>query len=870
MEQETFKISVHPKHYSSKPTDAYNLQDGYTTTDTTLQGLKEIVYNGQTIVPSILKDGYRKNANFSGSQVIFLDFDDNQNPQTEIEKYNEYGINVNLFYNSYSHKEDYNKFRLVIVFDTIIEDALIFKKTMNALIKVGGSDEATKDLARMFYAGTNAEVLNDNINKWDDVKGAITDLINKDKCLTQHKRTSKKLEKVTNNTMPYNTIGIVESVTKRKLQNFDYKEACSKSTVFNSFDKGEIHLKYLQLRALISNMMFVESGLKYVKEKMILRGDYNGDDWALLRRIPNAGYSHAEGMSSFDSSIQDKFHNILDLDNKNRDVITRTREIIKKPVNEVYEAMEKHHANALVSANRVSVINAPTGTGKSRLIIKQKEVIIALPTHKLKDELAVDMKEAGLDFVITPEPPQFITRSLAKRYSGLQSMGESSLASKLLNDVSEGVDLGKNIDYTEDDVQIALDHKNALQIAYEADVTVLTTHQRVMLTPNSFKNKKTVYFDEDIAYLLLSDDSYNVKQATDKIKRLVDSAKEGSDFQKDILMVQANVDNIFEDTSTGTLNTSIKYHDKEGFFTALASREGCSKLAKFLKSGECKKLTTSELGTPEFAFGSVNNVSSHFTKVIILSASAERYFYDEIFKINREGDYDFWDCGFAENEAPIVQYLSKSYSGGQMKRGEFPEVNTPELVITHKRYTEHFAGNKNNDVWFGNTEGINKYMGMNMSVVGIMIPPVNTTIMKCVLLKKDYKSTEKGFNTVKLDYYTFKFFTFNDKNLRQIEMRTIQKPLEQAVGRARTTRTNAKVDVHTSLPLAVADGFKDKNEMISINENPKSLNTKFIKKVDVLVLEMRQFVEDIKNDDTILYDFQRDDVIQLEIFKVAN
>tara|TARA_R110002073_G_scaffold66917_1_gene166818 strand:+ start:180 stop:2771 length:2592 start_codon:yes stop_codon:yes gene_type:complete len=826
---QTFKISVHPKHYRNKPADAYNLQKGYTTTDTTLEGLKETVYNGQTIVPSILNNGYRKNSNFSGSQVIFLDFDDNQNPQTEIEKYKEYGINVNMTYNSYSHTPEYNKFRLVIVLDTIIEDAIIYKNVVSALIKVGGSDEACKDVSRMYYAGTNPEVLTEDINQWNEVKGALTDLINKDKKQNHYTRTYKKIDSVKNgvNTyMPIYNIGDCTSTPKLNIQKFNFDRACENSILFNGFDKGTVNLKYAQLRALISNMMFVRGGLKYVKEKMILRGDYKGEDWSLLSRIPNAGYSHAEGMSSFDSSIQDKFHNILDLDNTQRLTMIQTREIIKENVDVVSERMDDFHKKALNSFHRVSIINAPTGTGKSRLMITQPNVIIALPTHKLKDELAERMDAGNLPYVATPNPPEFITKALMDRYDNLQAMEESSLASDLIKSVSDNKDVD-GIEYTEEDVLIATEFKSALNEAYESEVTVLTTHSRVMLTPKLFKFKDVVYFDEDIKELLLRQKSVPVKNIMSEISKLVNSSKKGSDFQKDVLMVQAEVSNVTGEV-VGTLKTSCRFIDRNGFFSRLASQEGFGQLANLINSAMSRFLVDGD-SRAMFYYGEVKGISEVFSKVIIFSGTADKFFYDRIFYQNKE-EYDYFHCGFAENLHPIKQDLKKSWSKYTMSKGMFPEVDS-DIVITHKKYAGAFEGKEEQDVYFGNTEGVDKYKGLDISVAGVMIEPVNSTVMKALLLGfLTPQVPQKSMQTVDLDYFTFSFFTFEDENLKQIEMRSAMTHLTQAVGRARTTRTDAKVDLHTSLPIPDADIFIGKKLLKSINEELGEISTPFQEK----------------------------------------
>ncbi len=856
---QNFQISVHPKHYSSKPTDAYNLQKGYTTTDTTLEELRDIVYNGQTIVPAILKDGYRNNASFSGSQAIFLDFYDNQNPQAEIEKYKEYGIDVNLIYNSFSHTADYNKFRLVIVLDTLIEDALTYKNIVSALIKVGGSDEACKDVSRMYYAGTNPEVLTENINQWSEVKGALTDLINKDKKANKYSRTYKKIDKVDNGgnmQSPYNTIGDCTSAPKLNIQSFSYEEACNNSTLFNGFDKGTVHLKYSQVRALVSNMMFVRGGLKYVTQKMNERGDYKGEDYALLRRIPNAGYKHPEGMSSFDITISEDYHNILDLDKKVRVYVIQTREIIKEDVKVISEKMKVHHRNALNSKNRISIINAPTGTGKTELMIKEPNVIIALPTHKLKEELANRMDAGNLDYFETPSPPEFITKGLVDRYNNLQSMEESSLAFDLIKNVAEDKDV-EGVVYTEDDTQIALEFKSALNDAYNSDVTVLTTHSRVMLTPQLFKNKDVVYFDEDIITELLNNKSVRAGYIYSKIDRLINSSKKGSDFHKDSLMVKEQVEQIVGEV-VGTLKTSLRFIDRSGFFSRLAVMEGYNQLAKFLNSSDSRFFVGNDKeSTASLGYGNLKGISDVFSKVIIFSGTADKYFYDGVFHRNGEGDYDFFHCGVAKNLHPIKQDTSKSCSKYSMSKGEFPEVDS-DIVITHKAYAGSFEGKEEQDVYFGNTQGIDKYKGLNISVAGVMIEPNNSTIMKAILLGKIPPANPiKSMQTVDLDYFSFPFYTFEDENLRQIEMRSAMSPLIQAVGRARTTRTDAKVDVHTSLPIPDADIFIGKKLLNSINEDLGEISTPFFEK------EAEESFGEVMNE---IYNESDEDYRQVDLF----
>ena len=834
-----FKLSVHPKKYSSKPTDAYSLQKGYETKEVGFKELKRIILDGHTIVPAILNSPYRKNANFLGCQVFMLDFDDNQDPIKEIEKFKEYGINVNMMYNSFSNKKDFRKFRLVIVLDTIIEDSLLFKNLMNCLIKVGGSDAATKDLSRMFYAGTDPKVINGRINVWNEIKGAVTDLINKDKPLNKHSRTINKIKSVKNGanmTSPYNTIGDAESAPKLQRVNFDFDVACKNSKLFNGFDKGTVHLKYLQLRALVSNMMFVRGGLKYVSDKMNERGDYNGDDYALLRRIPNAGYEHPESMLSFDSNISGKYTNIVNLDGKDRDVITQIREIIKEDIDVIAENLRVHFDNAFKSVNRISIINAPTGTGKTKLMINEENVIIALPNHKLKEEVAERMIFENIPFVTTPAPPQFNTNSLNVRYNTLQSMGESKMASNLIDDISSGKSVS-NIEYTLFDSQIASEFKSGLALAYESDVTVLTTHARVMLAPQLFNNKDTVIFDEDVMGELLSVSSIStakVNTVIDKVLNLIGDGENSKvqstkDFFYDMISIREEVTDLVEG-QIGTFKTQIRYKNRANLFERLSQIEGTAGFVKLIKA-ECAIQIVNWNSISSYHYGSVRSFDDCFTKVIVLSATADRFFYDELLK--KEDGYDFFHCGFAKNIVPMKQDTTNSYSRSKMSKGDLPKVES-DVVLTYKKFAGSFKGKERQEYYFGNTLGIDALKGKDISVVGSPIAPSESTIIKAVLLNKTYMSTNKSRQIAKNYFFEFPFYTFEDENLAQIELREASSEISQTVGRGRSTRTESKIDLYSSIPMIETDLYKGKKFIKSSILEPVILSTDFIERENFL------------------------------------
>lgn len=64
-----------------------------------------------------------------------------------------------------------------------------------------------------------------------------------------------------------------------------------------------------------------------------------------------------------------------------------------------------------------------------------------------------------------------------------------------------------------------------------------------------------------------------------------------------------------------------------------------------------------------------------------------------------------------------------------------------------------------------------------------------------------------SFNEISFNGFEFNFNCFINPELRPIQLALIQSDLIQAVGRARTLRTNAIVKVYSNFPLRDADEF---------------------------------------------------------------
>jgi hypothetical protein len=64
-----------------------------------------------------------------------------------------------------------------------------------------------------------------------------------------------------------------------------------------------------------------------------------------------------------------------------------------------------------------------------------------------------------------------------------------------------------------------------------------------------------------------------------------------------------------------------------------------------------------------------------------------------------------------------------------------------------------------------------------------------------------------GYKEIEYNGFKFMFNCFDNLELRKIQLGLIESDLIQAVGRARTLRTDAKVELYSNFPLRISDQF---------------------------------------------------------------
>lgn len=812
-----FYTSLNDKKFTDKPEkkEIGNISKNVNATKTNIQNLTNSLNEGQTFAPAVFKDNKRTNANFISTRVFALDFDDNQDPQEKIKLFNEYGIKVNILYYTFSHTEEHKKFRLVFVIDTEITERKTRDKIQLALMSIAvDADPACKDAARMFY-GSNKKAITLSFvtNKLTDILPALDIYINAT-VSEPTKRANTEIFKTFQKSASLININ-KDSVKMKENQNirsYNFIEAQKTSIVLSQFATGT-HLKYRPLLVLATNMYYIEGGIKWMRDCMDATGTYKAEDYALLSVPSRYGYLPMD-ITDFDSSLIGNYKNLLYID-KNRQGVQVLEPITKIDADQVSnnfsQSIEmianRDFLNTLgTKIKQINILKASVGSGKTRKIIRQKNVLIAVPNHKLKDELAERMKEAGIEFLTTPELPFFNEKDLNEKYKFYQDIGDSHKANQLIKNKAQEFSF-KTEGFIDDPKLLqdrfeAQEYLRKLNEAYNTNVTVITTHRRAILSHKAF-NKKHIIFDEDIFKELLPIVTFKRSDLTDLINQIhltEKNKKLAKEFEKDIRAVYSYLDTL--PTAIIRPTESIVFNNETNFKEKIAQLKGGEKIIKFLTSDFVMR----HVGTDDVErFYSIKKYEMLTeSQVTIVSGTADNWIYE---KLLGDREYDFHNLGIAKNIVPIVQYTGKAFSKTQMQKGEVPLLQDNTTVITYLDHKDKFPAS-DAVAHFGNTSGFDHLKGKTISVVGTPIPHPTIVMLYAKALGLDYTNQEKEYKSFLLDNYRFDMFTYKDENLANIELKITQMELEQAVGRGRTVRTDAQLELFAKVPINSSDVFK--------------------------------------------------------------
>jgi hypothetical protein len=445
----------------------------------------------------------------------------------------------------------------------------------------------------------------------------------------------------------------------------------------------------------------------------------------------------------------------------------------------------------------IHVIQAPTALGKTELYLTLENVLIAVPTHKLKDEI-VERARARDNYVLTtPELPPLhpAEKALVERYYAIGAYrAAATYLQRLADSGNRGVEK-----YLEE-----------LEIAEKTESTVITTHDRLLV----FKSKKhkAIIIDEDILKTLLPldvcaiDDLYTLSRKLDLMRtervvldvllEKIEQAPEQVIYNtpKHIFKHMWEAENIIKD--------SVVSSNVLGFLSSVL----------YMKEVIASKTYIRFIG---------KRLLPTHTKVIILSATVNPR-YIEI----ASGDYanntppritHAYNIGHVKPMGALKQCCKLSFSRYQLEHGKGHIEKAKAIVgnnpvITFKAREKDFP---NTIATFGALQGLDTFKGQDLYIVGT--PHIHPTAYVLygamlgayspfALINEDNTKGSLKPQMVQYGNYEFYFNTYSDNYLlQQLQLYLIESELIQAIGRARLLRHDCTVTVLSNLPITGAE-----------------------------------------------------------------
>ncbi len=814
MKDKIYQFTYHPTKLNRKPENAAEKNSIYqnmVNTGTTIQNVCKYIGNGYgyTFTPNHYSDNKPTKNSFIGTSGFFLDFDLNSEPEEILNRFNELDIFPNFWYTSFSDTATYKKFRVAIMLDQEITDLSLIGNIYSQIFYHFPADIACRDAARIFYGGKEVKFLTDkpvrvehllNENTWKVKKAQLKyDSSKPVKLLyTNNKFTGNKKNHTT--TYSLNQAPDIEFLNKLKNNDCDFSIISEKVRVFKEFITLEKRFDYLVLFGLASNLHWLQGGMLLLKKTM---KDYNtlhenSDNAILYYDRHFEVITQVKKHKPFPQSLvnfspypeNEQYKNIISCVINPRGVVFISEAPEKISLEDGEILFDEAFNESLKSSEHITIIKAPVGIGKSQKLKNMQDVAICLPTHKLKEEL---YKQMTVECKMVPELPKFENASLNNTIYNHYKSGLRSAVLDLLRLIA-------NTDTK--DGQVAKRYLSELEIAKSWKGALLTTHERSL---HQEMQQKVLIYDEDCIHSLISQKSFLLNDLGYLIINYPDLALYFKNCYEDLLNAE-----------TKKMHP-IKLDELPIYLLIekLKSEPLLSNLIEFFFANKFyKEVHTNKKGQTivTINYAKFNNFPEN-KKIIILTATSNLEFYENIFK----NQINTIEIPTIKNKGRVVQHTKYSNSRQSIKKRDKDELlkkiaNHPVITFMseskelNKKYSK-IHGDLN--IYYGNTRGYNELKGKDLFVIGT--PHINPIVY---YFHAEYMGIDTNIISKKMDYQTiqwkgmqFKFQTFNNPELRNIQLNLIEGELTQAVGRARTIRTEAEVNVFSNFPLLMTDKY---------------------------------------------------------------
>lgn len=574
----------------------------------------------------------------------------------------------------------------------------------------------------------------------------------------------------------------------------DLKQLDSGCRLYHEFMSGERNLSQCELHGLATNLAQVESGAAMFKRTLRSKSYYlqeqGYDDW-------NYHFFYLKGRDvkpcksfcpyhgncphgkNILSTLRPRYHQIEKVADYDECLVglDEASEDFKEKFIEAVESDEKGW----------HVIKSQTALGKTETVLSflrdfSCNVLIAVPTNILKREVCERAKKMGVDIIASPslhELEDDLPEDVWDDIESLYNAGKSPMSrvNKAIADDEGGC------------AKLLQRYKKELSL-FSSSSNSITTHRR--LAKINVSKYDFVIVDEDIIYSTIVPSRETVSRSelkrlrkklvpTDilavKIKEILKQSKQSEFF---------TLEEIDYDESYADIKMEIN-------IPALCSAQFFCHRTDTDLEGELDEDCITFVNPVQFPEGQ---------KYIMLSATADKNICEYCFG---EGNVRFYECKEAAITGVLNQYGDRPMGRSSMRKrpeiiGKIKKWSRFNHTISFKEFHKYYVG----DLHFGNCAGCDTLKNTNIDVIGTPHQPDWIYKLFAYSLGYDVDDQLKPNIVVVHNGFRFRFMTYTDKILRDIQFYMIESELEQAVGRARLLRCNCIVNLFSDYPLKQA------------------------------------------------------------------
>ncbi len=570
----------------------------------------------------------------------------------------------------------------------------------------------------------------------------------------------------------------------------------SRCNLYQEFTLGKRILTQRELFGLATNLVQIESGVAKFKSILYSESYYNDEikkynNWDyffyyIKNRTPKPCNSFCPYHTSCPhgknilSTAKLKYHQVEKIANYNDFLVG---------LEEAWEDFKKNFDEAVTSNEQLwHIIKSQTALGKTQVILEllkdtSLNILVAVPTNRLKQEEYERAKEMGINLIVSPSLHEIKDDLPEDVWEDIQSLYEAGkspmpyLNKAIFENNTECSELFKKY------------KKNLIEFK-ESNSCAITTHRR--LANIDVSKYDLVIIDEDIIYstIIPSRVTIPISELEKLKKKLVANDSLSIKIRKILKKIKKEKFFTVNETKYDESYDDIK---TEANISALCSATYFCYRKALEYENDLNEDSISFVQPIKFQQG---------IKYIMLSATANKNICKYCFG---QDNVKFYSCKEAKFAGTLNQYIDKPMSRSFITENlsiidQIKKWSKAEYTISFKKFSDYYTG----DLYFGNCAGCDTLKNKNIDVIGTPHQPEWIYKLFAFSLGFDIDIQLKPNTIVTHNGYRFYFTTYDNEELQTIQFYMIESELEQAIGRARLLRYNCTVNLFSNFPLKQA------------------------------------------------------------------